>query len=197
MNRKNVALLTAGVLLALAGTAQAESTFVTGTASPLTTTARVDFQVTIPRFLSLQVGSVNGIDLVDFTVAAANVGSTTAVAGTGGDLGAGTVTARVIGNNGNVTLNATTTGDLTNAAGDTIPWTQISTASNAAGLPAPTLANGTSGNVTVPGNLAGGRVVNQNAVWTYTYLNDNIVPAGTYGGVGVQNGRVTYTASML
>jgi hypothetical protein len=49
----------------------------------------------------------------------------------------------------------------------------------------------------VPGNLAGGRVVNQAAVWTYTYLNDGIVPAGTYGGVNAQNGRVTYTATML
>ena len=196
MNRKNVALLTAGVLLALAGTAQAESTFVSGT-TPLNTSARVDFQVTIPKFLSLRVGSANAIDLIDFTVAAANVGSTTDVAGTGGDLTGGTVTARVTGNNGDVTLSATTAGALTNATGDTISWTQISTASNAAGLPAPTLADGVSANVTVPGNLAGGRVVNQAAVWTYTYLNDNIVPAGTYGGVGVQNGRVTYTATML
>ena len=197
MNRKNVGLLTAGVLLALAGTAQAESTFVNGVGG-LSTSARVDFQVTIPKFLSLRVGSANAtIDLVDFTVTATDVGSGTDVAGTGGDLTGGAVTARVTGNNGDVTLNATTLGALTNASGDTIPWTQIATASNAAGLPAPTLLNGASGNVTVPGNLAGGRVVNQAAVWTYTYLNDDIVPAGTYGGVNTQQGRVTYTATML
>jgi len=197
MNRKNAALLTAGIALALAGTAQAESNFVNGTGT-LTTNARVDFQVTIPKFLSLRVGSANTtIDLVNFAVTATDVGSGTDVAGTGGDLGTGTVTARVTGNNGDVTLSATTLGALTNATGDTIPWTQISTASNAAGLPAPTLVNGAGTAVTVPGNLAGGRVVNQAAVWTYTYLNDDIVPAGTYGGVNAQNGRVTYTATML
>ncbi len=40
-------------------------------------------------------------------------------------------------------------------------------------------------------------VVNQSAAWTYSYANSVVVPAGTYGGVGVNNGRVTYTASVL
>jgi hypothetical protein len=157
----------------------------------------VDFQVNIPKFLSLRVGSAStAIDLVQFNVTATDVGSGTDVAGTGGDLTAGSVSARVTGNNGDVTLNAETVGALTNADGDTIDWSQITTASDTAGLPAPVLANGLGGDVTVAANLAGGRVVNQTATWTYTYLNDNIVPAGEYGGVGVQNGRVTYTASL-
>src|SRR5688572_24161289 len=100
-NLSHVAL--AAVLAAPIG-ANAESSFQTG-AGALSTSARVDFQITIPRFLSLRVGTAGApIDLVSFTVPAANVGNATPVAGTGGDLGAGAVTASVLGNGGNVTL---------------------------------------------------------------------------------------------
>jgi hypothetical protein len=55
----------------------AESNFLTGAASPLTATAHVDFQITIPKFIFLRVGTgtgtaaggwgVNGnIDLITF-----------------------------------------------------------------------------------------------------------------------------------
>jgi hypothetical protein len=33
--------------------------------------------------------------------------------------------------------------------------------------------------------------------WTYTYLNTTAPAGGSYGGVGVNNGRVTYTATAL
>src|SRR5579871_281491 len=111
----------------------AESNVVTGasTAAP-GAVAHVDFQVTIPKILFLRVGTgstytgatptlgnVTTVDLVQFAPAAGSVGNGTAVAGTGGDLSGGAVTAAVVSNSGNVTLNATTAGALTDgAAGD-------------------------------------------------------------------------------
>ena len=155
--------------------ANAESNFQTG-AGALNATAKVDFTITIPKVLFLQVGTGtllanNGaINLITFNVPAADVGNGTAVAATAGsgDLGNGTVTAMVRGNGGNVTLGASTLGAISNGAGDTIPWTQITTTpatlSTATVLSAPTLANGASSNVTL---TAVNKVVNQDARWTY------------------------------
>ena len=99
MNRKNIALLSAGVVLALATplAANAESAFANGTGA-ISASARVDFQITIPKFVSLRVGTVgaNNIDLVSFDVPAADVGNGNDVAGTGGDAGGGSVNARVL-----------------------------------------------------------------------------------------------------
>ena len=185
--------------------ANAESSFQTG-AGALTATANVDFTITIPKVLFLQVGTGtlyannNAVNLITFTVPAVDVGNGTAVAATAGsgDLGNGTVTAMVRGNGGNVTLGALTQGALGNGTvGETIPWTQITTTpatlTTATVLPAPTLANGASTNV---GLTAVNKVVNQDARWTYAYANSAVVPAGTYGGINVNNGRVLYTASL-
>ena len=107
------------------------------------------------------------------------------------------MTAKVTGNNGQVTLTSTSTGALTNATADTIAFSQITTTAavntSATALPAPVLTNGVSANV-LP-TLAG-KVTNQDAKWTYKYSNSAVVAAGTYGGINVNNGRVTYTASM-
>jgi hypothetical protein len=133
-------------------------------------------------------------------VPAANVGDSTAIAATAGsgDLGNGAVTAIIRGNNGTVTLNATATGALGNGSGDSINYTEIvttaTTLTTATALAAPTLANGTSGNVTI--NPTPSKVVNRDARWTYTYANSAIAAPGTYGGVNVNNSRVTYTAAM-
>jgi hypothetical protein len=182
----------------------AESTFQTG-AGTLTGSARLDFQVTIPKVLFLQVGTGTAnaanatVNLIDFTVAAANVGSGTAVAASAaaGDLGNGTVTAKVLGNNGAVTLTSTTAGALGNGAGDTISFTQITAAAtvltSATPLAHPTLVDGATTTTTVP---AAGKIVNRDARWTFSYANTATVPPGTYGGVNANNGRVTYTASM-
>jgi hypothetical protein len=173
--------------------ANAESNFQTG-AGALNANARVDFQITIPRFLSLRVGTAGApVDLVSFTVPAANVGNATPIAGTGGDLGAGAVTASVLGNGGNVTLQATTAGPIGNGSAGAINWSQITTASSNPSLPAPVLANGASAGVAV---AAASGVVNQTATWTYSYANASVIEAGTYGGVNTNNSRVTYTASL-
>lgn len=185
--------------------AQAESRFVTGTASPLTASANLDFTVTIPKFVYVRIGTGTNaanntnVDNLVFTVPAANVGDGTSIAGTGGDLTGGQVTARVLGNNGTIAFSSTTLGPLNNGAGDTISWSQMNVAvtanSTATALAHPTLLDGatTSLNLTP---TSGTKVTNLDARWTFSYRNQNIVPAGTYGGVNTQNGRVTYAVSM-
>lgn len=172
-------------------------------------TAHLDFSVVIPKILYLRVGtgsayssgaltSVNTVDLITFSPAAGTVGNGTPVAGTGGDLSGGVETAAIVSNSGNVTLNATASGALGNGNGDSIPFTQITTASSAltsgTPLPAPILTNGTSSNVLLTAPAS--KLIVQDAKWTYSYANAANVPAGTYGGVNANNGRVTYTATM-
>jgi hypothetical protein len=138
------------------------------------------------------------VDLVQFAPAAGSVGNGVAVGGTGGDLTGGVETAAVVSNGGNVTLNATTAGALGDGAGDTIAYTEVKTTAttltSTTALPAPVLVNGTSANVVLTAPAS--KVIVQDAKWTYTYANTTKPPAGTYGGVNVNNGRVVYTATM-
>ena len=196
----------AAALVAAPMMASAESAFTTGAGSPITASAHLDFQITIPKILFLQVGTGTNmaanatINQIAFSVPAANVGDGSVISATAGsgDLGNGTVTARVIGNNGTVTFTSTTVGALGNGAGDTISYGQIATAAaantSATVLAHPTLADAATTTVTL--TPASGKVINRDAKWTYTYTNANVVAPGTYGGVNTNNGRVTYTASM-
>ncbi|MEY2854951.1 MAG: hypothetical protein RL030_2083 [Pseudomonadota bacterium] len=189
LSRKLGAAAMVAALLAPLG-AQAESTTATGPGT-LVTSARLDFQITIPRFLSLRVGPTGSgvFSLIDFNVLSVGSG---AVAGVGGDAGAGAVNAAVVSNVGAVSLLATNGGALNDGGANTISWSQITTASTNPSLPAPVLANTTSAAVSIP-VVAG--VVNQSSIWTYTFANSAVVVPGTYGGVGVRNGRLTYTAT--
>jgi hypothetical protein len=174
--------------------ANAESTFATG-AGAQSTQARVDFTITIPRFVSLRVGATAAaISSVTFAPTAAQMEAGGSVTGAGGDLGGGVVTAIVRGNGGAVTLGASTLGALQSGA-NTINWSEITTTTSVPALTPPTLVNGASTSTTV--TAAANGVVNQSAAWTYTYANSAVVPAGTYGGINANNGRVTYTASVL
>jgi hypothetical protein len=202
--------LLAGGALTLPLMAFAESNVQTGTATASPgATAHVDFSVVIPKILYLRVGtgssyssgalsSVSTIDLITFTPAAGTVGNGTAVAGTGGDLTGGVETAAIVSNSGNVTLNATASGALSDGNGDSIPFTQITTAAttltSTTALPAPVLSNGVSGNVVLTAPAT--KLITQDAKWTFSYANAANVPAGTYGGVNVNNSRVLYTATM-
>jgi hypothetical protein len=204
--RKN--LLKAAVAIAVAAPlfANAESTFTTGVTTPITAAAHLDFQIVIPKILFLQVGTGTNlatnaaINQIAFTVPAVNVGDASVISASAGsgDLGNGTVTARVIGNNGVVTFTSSTLGALNNGGTDTISYAQIATAAatNTSGtiLAAPALADGATTTVTL--TPASGKVMNRDAKWTYTYLNSNVVAPGTYGGTNANNSRVTYTASM-
>lgn len=185
--------------VALPQFASAETVTATG-AGALSAPARVDIAVVIPRFLQFQVGTAGAtIDAVTFTVAAANVGNSTAVAGTGGNLGGGAVTVNVRANSGQVTITPTNNsaglGLGNGTAGQTISYAEIVTASNqAATLPAPTLSN--AGGTAVTPTLTAGNVTNRTATWTYSYANTTVPNAGTYGTGGTgTGGRVTYTAS--
>jgi hypothetical protein len=202
-------LLGAGALM-LPLMVSAESNVQTGAATAAPgATAHLDFSIVIPKILYLRVGtgstygtgaltSVNTIDLITFSPAAGTVGNGTAVAGTGGDLTGGVETAAIVSNSGNVTLNATAGGALSDGNGDSIPFTQITTAAttltSATALPAPVLTNGVSSNVVLTAPAT--KLIVQDAKWTYSYANAASVPAGTYGGVNVNNSRVVYTATM-
>jgi hypothetical protein len=197
--------------------AQAESNFVTGTTTPITATAHLDFTVTIPKILYLQVGAgtpfvVNTTQSnLTFAVPAANVGNGTAVASTGGDqAGGAAVTIRVLGNSGNVTLTNTTTGQLTTgvAGNPTIPWTAFTVTAGAlattttgftnAAITHPTFNNAAGGGVSATGTTlnATGGLVQQEGSWTFAYANTATLPGGTYGGTtAASNGVVLYTAS--
>src|SRR6202795_757181 len=190
--------------------ALAESNVQTGAATAAPgATAHVDFSIVIPKILYLRVGTGSSystgvlasnpaVDLITFSPTAAQVGNGTAIAGTGGDLTGGVETAAIVSNSGPVTLNATATGALSDGNGDTIPFTQITTAAttltSGTQLPAPVLTNGTSSNVVLTAPAT--KLIVEDAKWTYSYANAANVPAGTYGGVNVNNSRVTYTATM-
>ncbi len=183
-------------LLALATIAalptMANSDFQTG-AGALTATTNLDFRIVVPKFLRFQVGSAgNVIDLVEFTVPAANVGDGTAIARTNG----GVVPVLLQGNAGNISVVGTTLGQLNNGAGQNISYAEILSSSSNTNLNAPTLVDGAaSAAISITPNV-GTQVVNRTANWSFSYKNTNFVAAGTYGGVNVNNGRVTYTASM-
>lgn len=191
--------------IALPSVAHAESKFVTGTASPLTASASLDFTITIPKFVYLRVGTGTSmanntnVDSLVFNVPAANVGDGTAIAGTGGDLTGAQVTARVMGNNGTIAFSSTTLGAMSNGTGDTISWSQmnvaVATNTSTTALSHPALVDNSSTSINLP-TTSGTKVTSLDAKWTFSYKNTNVVAAGTYGGVNTQNGRVTYAVSM-
>jgi hypothetical protein len=165
--------------------AQADSQIATG-ATP-TASASLDFKIEIPRILFLQVGSKSSVDEVVFDLSGTPqaVGDRSAISGTGG-----IVTAKLIGNIGNVDLSVAGVGTgLVNGDGDEIPYDQITVkSSDNVNLDAPSLAAG--GRATVPVDANGKKVLNREADWTYTYLNEAVVAPGTY------TGTLTYTAAM-
>jgi len=172
--------------VALPVTARAESRVTTGSGT-INAQARVDFSITIPRFIFLQVGTGTllanntAIDAISFAPGVSVIGNNTPVTGAGGNLGSGGVTVRIIGNAGNVSLGASGPANLTSGA-NTIPWTQISTAITG-GATHPTI-NGTNANFG-----ASNGVVNINGSWVYSYLNSVTPAAGTF------TGQVQYTAT--
>jgi hypothetical protein len=191
----------AAAALFAAQRAQAEQP-ATDTAAPFNVNARLNFSLTYPRFLRFRVGATGTtVNLITFTVPAAQVGNGTPISGTGGDAGGGTaVNVEVAGNNGQVTITPTNssaglglrTATLTDGR---ISYDQIATSSSAPQLPAPTLTD--AGGVPVQPTLNGPLVTQRTAVWTYSYLNQTIPSAGTYGGTtATRGGRVTYTATM-
>lgn len=174
--------------------ASAEATVATG-AGTLSTNARIDFRVVIPRVLRFRVGSGGGtVDLVEFQPGSTTLGDGTDVAATAGsgDQGNGDVTVSVVSNAGQITISHDSNGaTLNDGGGNTIPYTEILTASSdAVNLDAPTLGTAGTSTPALSGNLT-----NASATWTYAYDNSALYDSGTYGGVNSNGGRVTYTAT--
>jgi len=202
MNRlaPSAALLVAVLAAWPATDARAEQP-ATDTTAPFAVSARLNFRLTYPAFLRFRVGTAGAtVNTLSFAVPAALVGSGTPVAATGGDAGASALNVEVAGNNGQVTITATNSsggqGIGTGTASDgRINYNQIDTVSSSPQLPPPLLTN--AGGTTSQPSLNSALVTQRSAVWTYSYLNQTIPSAGTYGGTNAaRGGRVTYTATM-
>lgn len=146
-------------------------------------TARLDFAITIPTILYLQIGTVGAtIDVVSCTLA--DIPGTGAVAMTPN--GANPVPVRVaalVGAAAAVRLLANSSTALSNGAGGNIPFDQISWAAGGA-FSAGTFNNGAA---QVLDAFAGSG--NRTGTYTFSYANANYYDTGTY------TGRVTYTLS--
>lgn len=216
MNAKlSITKIAAAVTVALAlapAISSANSATVSNSGSgALSTSSNLDFTIVIPKVLFLRVGTGGlfgaaantTVDGITYTVAAADVGNGVAQTGVGGDLTNGAVTALLRSNAGAVTLTANTTGALTNTTSDTIAWSEIAIANS--NLTTPAFANTLPHVAALPNSGASAnfapapvsKITNVGSTWTFTYKNTNTVPFGTYGNTVGNNGRVTYTASVL
>lgn len=189
--------------------AQAESTFVADTIPTAGASAHLDFTITVPKVLSLQIGNNASVNNLSFGVLSNNVGTGSPIQATGGDLPSpNAVTVRVFGNIGDLNLNSSVKGPLSNGSGGSVSWDQITvgfgplttgtTGFNNTGVLHPAFNSAAAGGLGTPISLkATGGVVRQEGSWTFSYNNAAPVPAGTYGGAGdTNNGRVTYTAAI-
>lgn len=176
-------------------------------AAPITTIATLTLSVTIPGFIFLRVGSggattygtSSAIDSLVFNVPLVQVGSGTPIAArpSDGDLGNGTLTAQAHCTLGSMQVRSNVTGALSNGKGDTIPWSQIGV-TYSAGVGSLGNANFPTSSYVIDGwSMSVANTVWLDGTWTFRYLNQAIVPPGTYGGTVAKNGRITYTATAL
>ncbi|HEY9143860.1 MAG: hypothetical protein CL625_03380 [Arenimonas sp.] len=168
--------------------ALADSEFDTGNGA-LSASADLDFEIVIPRFLYLQVGSAGTIvDEVSFDLSGvASIADVDANIGTGSPVaGDSTVGVRLVSNAGDVDLEAVGSGTGLSNGSEIIPWSQITgtaATGGATGLDVPVVGAAA---ITIP---ASDGVVNRTDTWSFEYANDNLVAGGTY------TGTVTYTAT--
>jgi hypothetical protein len=175
--------------------AQAESS--SDNTAPYSAAARLNLRVVIPQFLQFQVGSAGTgtIDTITFTPEAGNVGDSSSVSGTGGDVASGSgASVLVRGNGGQITITETNNGGgsgFSDGNGNNISLAEISVDDSAnTSLPTPELSDA-GGNTSQP-SLNGGasQVTNQTSTWVYSYDNTTTPEAGTY------DVQIIYTASM-
>ncbi|MEJ8854880.1 hypothetical protein WKW79_09895 [Variovorax robiniae] len=215
MKKYYIAPVIASLATPLAAIAESEQVTPIGAQTAATASAKLDFQITIPRVLFLQVGSGSNlanntkVDLIDFTVPVGNVGdgSVVAASAASGDLGTGAVTVRLMANGAStVSLNSNVT-QLNNGSGSNVGWNRIAVASaplttgmtagyNNTGITHPAFAASNTGDGQPTNIAAVNGTVREEGKWTFTYRNQDILAAGTYGGVNTKGGRVIYTATM-
>lgn len=192
--RLNSFASTAAIVAAVAGIAAfSGAASAASNVGATSASADLDFRVTIPSVVFLQVGAGSfkqndtDVDEIAFAPTPAEFTALNPVAGTGGNLGSGKVTVRVFGNTGPLALSSTAT-TLT-SGGDTIPWSEITVAANG-GVPHPAFTD--TGVMSTPLTTNGNgnsRVTNLQGDWTYTYDNSAEVAEGVYLGT------VTYTVA--
>jgi hypothetical protein len=209
---KKLSYLAAAVaVLAMPLSALAESDVNTAAGPNSTAIAKLDFTVVIPRVLFLQVGTGTNmadntaVDMLTFTVPAANLGDGTNIVPTSPTVTAGAVTVRIFGNNGDISLTTTSPGPMLNTAGDQLPWSEILVTPTAAAAPAAGYLAAVIPHPPIPATAttsaastitATNKVVRQEGVWTYAYDNTAGYAAGTYGATVANKGRLTYTATL-
>lgn len=198
------------ILLTACRTAFAEQDSDNNPANGLNVTVQLAHRVIIPKILYFRVGSsaLNSVDEVVIDLSATPgltpgdnntltsptipLGNSTPIAASSN----GVLTVEVRSNVGavNISYSVSNVLGLVGDNGAYLPYDQIATQTSNADLPAPVLANagaapGSPNSVDITGNLFGGKVVNRQGTWTYSFRNDITPLAGTYLG------RVLYTAS--
>lgn len=175
----------------------------TDNTSPYAATARLDFTVTIDKFIYLRIGPTGAaVPTVGFVLTPSiPPAPTTPVNGTGAALpwNAGApgwsvaasnavLPVEVRSNAGTVTLRASVVAPLSSAS-TTLPMTTVTLNSDNPGLPAPPLpASGSGATVNVAGTAFGNLVTQQSANWSFAFAAAN-PPAGQYSG------QIGFTAS--
>lgn len=183
-NKLKVLAAALAVATALPMTAEAASNSATG-AGPLSTNVTMGFNVVIPRFVFLRVGSEASVNTLVYSPTPDDLVTSATIAATGGDTGPANsnVTVQVFGNAGNVTLAASNLVNLT-SGGNNIPTSTLTRSNPSGSIVAPAF-----GGNTVLTAVSG--IVNQVGSWRYTWAN----PASTVYASGTYAGTVTYTAT--
>lgn len=183
--------LVMAMVFCYAGIVGADSSAVTGAAAGPGGTgasADLDFQIIIPSFIYFRVGSVSGVDTVDFQPTVNDVATGAATNATSG----GTVDVVLLSNAGQITIEEANDGGgngLDDGGTNYISWGQIVATPNSAGLDPPQLSN-TGGNTSVIA-VTSGNITAKSTQWIYVYNNPATPPAsGTY------TGTATYTAAI-
>lgn len=189
MMKKAIVLKSAlAVALAAPLMASAESQLATGTNTTAGASARLDFRIVIPGFISLRVGpgaimtNDTNVGEVLFNVSEAQATADGLINPTSG----APVEVALRSNVGTVAFRATGA-DLTDGT-DTIPLTRISATVASGDLSHPAF-NAPALNVAP----TSGRVINRSGTWNFTYNHQgatNPVAAGSY------TTQVTYTAAL-
>ena len=177
--KTTVALALAAPLLA-----SAESELVTGNATVGGAVARLNFQVVIPAFISLRVGTagtgVASIDTVEFNLTDAQAATSGAYAA---DVNP-SVEVALLSNVGDIALSSL--GAPLADGANTIPLSTIAVTSDNSNLPHPGF------NTSTTINPSAGRIVNRTANWSFEYNHD-----ATTVGDGTYTTQVIYTATRL
>jgi len=151
----------------------------------------VNFSITIPAFLRLQVGAVGAAASVQWNanITSANIGTGNLSPDTvtNGGAGAGLVAYALVSNisTNNATITATGSAAAFLSGGNQIPYTDVN--ATAAGTTGAAVALPVPGTPTTVAPTTG--VINRAGTWAYYYVNTVIYPAGTY------TGTINYTAT--